>query len=180
MNPFEFPELYDHIHIGGQRSPGVCKLSGFKRPVNWDVKPGGGQDGASTSRKGKSPAAGTVTMYLVDEHGQLSEQDEWQVFALYLQGLQDKGIAIDVYHPDLMTLKITSCVVTEVGMVTHDGKGGASVSFSLLEYFPPKPQPVKKPTSKSSGTKPGQPEKPDPNAQYKAELAELLKQADAP
>lgn len=181
MNPFELPELYDHILIGGQRSPGVCTLSGFKRSVAWDVKQGGGQDGASTTRKGKEPASGTVTVYLVDETGQQSEQDEWQAFAALLQIAQQQAIAFDVYHPDLMTLKITSAVVTWVGQVEHDGKGGAKASFGLMEYLPPKKKPAAKPKSKSSGSKPGDPPKaPDPNAALKSELDALLQKAQAP
>ena len=147
MNPFEQPDLYDKLRIGGQPTPGVCKLSGFKRSVAWDRKPGGGQDGESTSRKGKTAASGTVTHYLADEPGALSEQDEWQAFAALLQGAQQKAIAYDVYHPDLATLGIHQCVVTDIGLVEHDGKGGATVWFELLEYLPPKKKPVASPKS---------------------------------
>lgn len=180
MNPHEQPELYNHILIGGQKSPGVCKLSGFKRAVDWDRKQGGGQDGESTSRKGKVAANGTVTVYLADEQGTLSEQDEWQAYAAFLQHAQDSGIAYDVYHPDLATLKIHSCIVQDVALVEHDGKGGAFASFGLLEYRPPKKKPVSKPKSKTSGSKPGEPKKADPNADAKKELEALLKQAQAP
>jgi hypothetical protein len=75
-------------------------------------------------------------------------------------------------------------VCTEVGQVEHDGKGGATASFGLLEYRPAKKKPAVKPKSKSSGanggTPPGSPTAPDPNAAAKAQVESLLKEWQAP
>lgn len=191
MNPFENPELYDKLEFGGLRTPGVATLSGFERTVKWDRKPGGGVDGESTTRVGKEAASGTVTVYLVDEPGQLGEQDEWRAFAILLQKSMDQGIAYDVFHPDLLTLDINSAVCTKVGQVVHDGKGGATATFALLEYRPQKKKPASKPKSKGSPVAAhvaGQAnnanalleqalKQTSPNAAAEAELAALKKQA---
>jgi hypothetical protein len=102
----------------------------------------------------------------------------------------DKSIAYDVYHPDLKTLGITAAVCTEVGQVEHDGKGGATASFGLLEYRPAKKKPAKKPQSKTNsggvgglgadliaGGAAGGAANSDPNADAKAYLDKLGKQA---
>lgn len=191
MNPFNNPELYEKIVISGLPSPGTCTLTGWKRSVDWDVKQGGGIDGASTTRKGKAPASGTVSLYLVDFPGLPSQLEQWRRFSALLQEAQDKGKALDVYHPDLADLKVTDVVVTEIGQLEHDGKGGQHVSFGLMEYRPPKPKPAAKPKAGSPvhNWVAGQANNanelllqalktaPSPNAAAEAELAELKKQA---
>lgn len=178
MNPFENPELYDKLEFGGLNTPGVVTISGFKRATKWDRKAGGGVDGESTTRVGKEAASGTVTVYLVDVPGQLGEQDEWRAFAILLQKSMDQGIAYPVFHGDLLTLGITEAVCTEVGQVVHDGKGGATASFALLEYRPAKKKPASKPKSKGkTGGGPGGGAENDPNIAAKLELEALKAQA---
>lgn len=152
MNPIDNEDAYHALVIGGVVSPGVVTLSGFKREVKWDVKAGGGEDGASTSRNGKDPAKGTATFSLVlDPVLGVDEFAAWEAFLPTLQSTFDKAApqALDVYHPDLALLGITAVVVEGIGQLTHDGMGGASVVVDLLEYRPPK----KKAVGKSKGSK---------------------------
>lgn len=188
MNPFDHAEAYAGCVIGGAKSPGQVKLSGFERAVDWDVKKGGGEDGASTVRQGKPPAKGTLTFELAkDPVLGIDEFEEWDAFEPTLSSTYDKAApqALDIYHPDLARLQITAIVVESIGQMVHDGKGGATVAVKVLEYRPPK----KKAVGRSKGSKGGfDPVKTaidlfakqtiDPNAAAKAELDKLLAQAD--
>jgi hypothetical protein len=181
MSVYENEIIYNSIVVGGVRSPGVVTLRGHKRSVAWDVKGGGAQDGASTTRKGKVPSRFTASFYLVDDPVLgVNELIEWTVFSIVLRSTfeQTAAKALDIYHPDLADNGIKSVVVEEVGGLEHDGKGGANVTVAFLEYAPPKPKPASKPSGSKTGSDPKK--KPDPNAAAKAELAALLAEAQRP
>lgn len=182
LNPVNYEELYSSIIFGQSRSPGRCVLSGWSRTVEWERVSGGGQDGESTKRKGKKGATGTITFHLaLDPSDAVDEFTQWTSFQGILEQSQDKSIAFDVYHPDLTALGITSLVVESIGQMTHDGKGGATVAVTLLEYRPPKPKPAAKPTPKAGAkTNAFAGASTDPNAAAKDELGKLLAKAQAP
>lgn len=185
---YEQPELYDSIVVGGVRSPGVVTLRGHGRSVAWEVKPGGAQDGASTTRQGREPTEFTATFYLVvDPVIGLDEHAAWEGFAAVLRSTFDgtTPAALDVYHPDLAANGISSCVAKKIGGLEHDGRGGASVTVTFLEYVPPKPKPAAKPRPKGSALKdPNAPgggtPKPDPLARARAERDRLRREALTP
>jgi hypothetical protein len=92
--------------------------------------------------------------------------------------------ALDVYHPDLALLDIKSVVVTKIGGLVHDGKGGATVAVDFLEYRPPTPKGGTPSGSKGNagagaagGAAGGEQ---DPNADAQAELDALLDEAKKP
>lgn len=176
-------ELYNKLKLAGVPSPGVVTLSGHKRNIDWDVKAGGAQDGASTTRKGKTPSEFTATFYLVkDLTIELDEFLMWELgFVPVLKATFDGTLpqAVDIYHPDLALLDIKSVVVKSIGGLEYDGKGGARVSVTFLEYVPPKKKQAAKPKG-STTAKPGEPSKPDPNAAAKATLDALLAEARRP
>lgn len=160
-DPINDPELYDSIELGGASSPGVVKLSGHDRKINWDVKAGAGQAGASTTLKDVPLIEFSAAFYLADGE----EIGQWPAFRdlinSTISGAQPK--ALDVYHPDLATNKIKSVVLSSFGGVVHDGKGGQTITVKFQEYSPPKP-------------KGGSPKPKDPNAAANAELAALTRQ----
>ena len=181
MNPHEYSELYDSILLAGVLSPGVVKLSGHKRSEKWDVKDGDGQDGASTTRKGKVPVAFTATFSLVvDPASGVDEFVEWEGFLEVLRtpvsGKNPK--ALDIYHPDLAELEITSVVVQDIGGKVHDGKGGATVTVTFLPYSPPKKKAAANPSG-SKGSKGGKEDPNDPLVAALKELEGLLKEGDS-
>lgn len=180
-NVLDDEELFNAIVVGGERSPGVVTLRGHKLACDWDVKQGGAQDGASTTRKGKTPQTFTASFYLViDPTLGIDEQTDWKDrFLPILRSSFEKGapLAFDIYHPDLVDVQIKSVVVKEIGGLEHDGKGGATAVVQFLPYAPPKPKPAQKPTSVTSQPKAT---KPDPNAAAKAQLAALLAEARRP
>ncbi len=159
VDPINDEELFDSIELAGVRSPGVVTLSGHDRKVNWDVKDGAGQTGASTTLKNMPLTEFTASFYLADEE----EIGQWPAFRelVYSTISGKKPKALDVYHPDLAVNKIKMIVLANMAGVVHDKKGGQTIAVKFQEYCPPKPK----------GGAPG----PDPNAKANAELAALTK-----
>ena len=174
-SPFDMPELYQAIVVGGMTSPGIVKLSGHDREIGWDVKKGPGQAGVSTTRTSEDPVEFTASFYLVrDLTRGYDDIAAWPDFEAVLRstvsGPEPK--AIDVYHPDLASRDIKSVVLRSLGGAVHDGKGGVTIAVKLLEYRPPKAKGGSPSGSKAKATKKG----PDPNAEANAELERLRKE----
>ncbi len=166
VNPLEDPELFDKVDLGGLLSPGVVKITGHDRKINWDVKAGKGQSGASSTLKDIPLGTFTCAFYLADE----ADIAEWPAFRELINstvsGTTPK--ALDVFHPDLANNKFRSVVLANFKGCVHDGKGGQTHSVEFQEYCPPKPKGGSPSGSKKTG--------PDPNAAAKAELAALTAQ----
>ena len=168
MSAFNFTEdnELDYILLAGVRSPGRCVISGASRKEKWDVKDADGQDGASTVRKGKTPAQFSVAFSLhADPMADEDDFDRWRTFLKTLRTTVTgkEPIALDIYHPDLAELDIKAVVVESIGAKTHDGKGGATIQVGFLEYSPPKPKKSKGPSGSKSGGNPPSGDKEDPN-----------------
>ena len=185
LNPIDAEDLFDHIILNGVQSPGIVTLSGHDRPQKWDVKSATGSAGASTTYQGEEIAKFTATFKLVKDSSAMTPQGailseiisetqdldefaEWDEF----QPLLEKSLstkpptALPIYHPDLIRNSINIVSVEKIGGMVHDGKGGASVTVSFLEFRPPK-------------KKGGSPKGKDPNADVKKELDAVVKAAKA-
>lgn len=164
-------DLFETVVLGGVESPGVCKLSGHDRKVDWDVKAANGQIGASTTLKGVPLVEFTLTLFLADE----DDFNDWPPFRTQLLSTiaGSKPKALEVEHPDLAANNITSVVLSSIGGVQHDGKGGRTIVIKLQEYKPPK---KKGGSPTGSGLKAGDG---DPNAAAKSEIAQLTAQYKA-
>jgi hypothetical protein len=170
-NPIDNEELYNQIELGNLKSPGKVTLSGHDRKIDWDVKVGPNMSGASTTLKGVPPVEFTATFYLVQDVAQgVDDFADWPAFLNLINSTVSgkKPKALDIYHPDLAANDIRSVVKKGVGGMVHDGKGGATVAVTFLEYKPPKPKTVTPLGSKKAEV--------DPNAAAKEELARLTKQ----
>jgi len=177
-NPIDNPDLYDSIELAGRRSPGVVTLSGHDRNHKWDVKPADGANGASTTHKGEEITQFQASFYLVkDPVLGLDEFALWETFAAIIRKSIPKvgsPTALKIYHPDLAANDIKTISHATIGGMTHDGKGGATVVVKFLEY-----RPIKKKTSSGSPL-PKPLEKPDPNADLKAQVRDLTNEAKRP
>jgi hypothetical protein len=165
INPIEFEDLYDSIILGGVTSPGKVTLSGHDRKIGWKVNEAQGQAGATMSRTSEPPVEFTASFYLADAE----DIDAWPAFDGLIRSTVSgpKPKALDIYHPDLVTNRIVSIVLSSFGGVVHDGKGGQTIAVKLQEYRPPKAAAGTPLGSKSKG--------PDPNQAAKDELAALTK-----
>ena len=174
-NIIDNEDLYGHVQLGSMVSPGRATLSGHDREIDWDIKVGNGQSGSTTTLKAQKLAEPKVTLYLLKDIAQgIDDFAEWPDFlALARSTISGKTPkALDIYHPDLEQNGINSVVLKSVSGMTYDGKGGATVTITFLEYRPPK---------KIGGSPLGAKKNPeaDPNAAAKAELAALTKQYQA-
>lgn len=171
VDPINDAELFDSIELGGVRSPGqVRSISGHERKVNWDVKEGQGQTGASTTLKSIPLRTITVTFFLADEDDIAAWPSFRELCLSTIKGATPK--ALDIYYPDLAVNEVRSVVLASLGGVQHDGKGGQTIAVVFQEYAPPRPKGGSPKGSSSSAKKNAAP---DPNAAAKAELAALTK-----
>lgn len=183
-NAIDDRDLFDVLTLAGVRSPGVVTLSGHARKIGWDIKKAPGQSGASTTRTSEDPVEFTASFYLVkDDSQEIDDLADWPAFLDLIKstiaGATPK--ALDIYHPDLAEVDIKSVVLSEIGGVVHDGKGGQTRTIKFLEYRPAKdkggsPSGSKaKPKPKTAtGIDPN-----DPNAAALAELEALRKQYES-
>lgn len=169
-NPIDDEDLYSCIVLGGMKSPGEVTLSGHDRKIDWDVKEGSGQSGATSTLKGVPLCEFSAVFYLVDAE----DFAAWPAFRRQINSTVSAKApkAYDIYHPDLAANDIVSVVKGTVAGVVHDGKGGQRITVKFQEYKAPKP---KGGSPLGSKGKTG----PDPDAAAKAELAKLTAQFQA-
>lgn len=171
VNPLDNEDLYDVVTLGGVTSPGVVKISGHTSKENWDVKDASGQSGAAMTRKGQKPVEFTCEFFLADRE----EFDAWPAFRAAIEstvaGKTPK--ALDIYHPDLAEVGISSVVKGEVLGTLHDGKGGQTKTVKFTTYMPPRPAGGSPSGSKSKASAKA---KDDPNAALKKQVEELTEQ----
>ena len=135
LNPLEYPQAWDVIMIGGVVSPGICKVSGIKRINEWDIKKGKGSQGATITFVQKPPAKFSVQIFLWRPQD-FTDWDNFRPFLKY-DPTKKEVQAIDIWHPALADVDISSVVTESIGGVTHEGAQLYSVTIEFLEYFPP-------------------------------------------
>lgn len=184
MRPYDYPETYARIVLGTTPSPGVVTLTAVTRAKNWSIERAKGSTGASTSLEGDDPGEFTADFYIVDD-GDGSQFTAWEVFQRLLESTVNGPApkALPVYHPDLARAGYAEVTLKKISGPVHDGRGGVTYTVDFLEFLPPKPKPPRKPKaaapSDGSGEEYGPP-LPDPNAEAKQRLADLVEQAKAP
>jgi hypothetical protein len=164
--------LYDVVTLGGLSSPGKVTLSGHDSKVEWDVKNGPSQNGASTTLKSIPLVQFSASFYLVNDVAQgIDDQALWPAFAAQINSTVSgpKPKALEIYHPDLAANGIKSVVKAEIGGMTYDGRGGATVVVKFQEYRAPK---TKGGTPSGSKKTPTQ----DPNQDAKDAIDRLVNQ----
>lgn len=168
INPIDDAYLYNVISLGGLDSPGIVTITGHDRVQGWDIKSGSGQKGATMTRKKSDPIEFTCSFKLADRE----DFDAWPSFAAAIKATVDGKTpkAVDIYHPDLAEVGITSVVMGTIAGTVHDGLGGQTKVVKFREYLPPAPAPGSPKGSKSSA------KAPDPNQAALDELAKLTAQ----
>lgn len=167
-NPIDDELLYTDFTLGQSASPGYIKsISGHDSKVNWDVKAGTGQSGASVTLKDIPLRTVKIEIFLSDEEDYAAWDDFREVIESTVAGTTPK--ALEIYHPELAAVGITSVVKSNISGPKYDGKGGATYTIELQEYRPPKPK-----SGSPSGAKKATAN--DPNAAANAELAALTAQ----
>jgi hypothetical protein len=135
LDPLSSPQDWDTVSIGGVPSPGICKLSGFKREFGWQQKRGKGARGSTVTLNEYPAAEGKITFQLwTSDHFQ-----QWADFrALFKYDPIKKTVsAVDIYHPSLADIDVTSVVCKDIGAIEHQGEGLFTIEVNLIEYNPP-------------------------------------------
>lgn len=190
MNPVDHPEQYDSFLLADQRSPGICKLSGPMLDHGWQKQKAKGSGGGETIHNGDDLVEFNVELYLWRDD-KVDHFAAWDAWRPLLRRPVAKGAskALDIYHPQLAELDVTSVVCTKEGTKEPDRKGGAVVKLSFLQYAPSKSNAAGKPAGSASagqGGTPGAPGAPnvpkakDPNQDLKDQVAELTDQFSEP
>lgn len=157
INPLKFPWVWDSIEIVSvnAHSPGYCVLSGFERKHEFDVKKGKGTKGSTITFTQLPPAEGEIEFFLWDDGTLGTGHDhfaEWAAFVPLLKydPTRKKIEAIQIWHPALDDLDISSVVCLEIGMLTRTKDLMFSSKCKFLEYTPP---PKGSAVGTASGTK---------------------------
>jgi hypothetical protein len=138
LGPISNPQAWDVVYIGGVASPGVVKVSGFKRPHEWDIKKGKGVYGSVITYTGHPPARGTLTFELWTDS---QIETEWPEFSALFQYDPTKAqvTGVGISYPSLNQIGITSVVCENIGAIEHKGAQLYEVAVDLIEWFPPPP-----------------------------------------
>jgi hypothetical protein len=181
VDPISSPQTWDVVIIANVTSPFVCKVNGFKRSHDWDVKKGKGSLGATITFVGRSPAKGSIEFFAT----QPAHFTAWNTFLPLLKYDPTKKSVkpVDIYHPSLADVDINSVVTENVGAWEHKGQQLYSRVVDFLEYFPPPPQSAVSTPTGAIATSPGQvPGSAPPSADdaLQAQIAQLMKKAAAP
>jgi hypothetical protein len=184
VNVIDNEVWYNTIMIGDStRSPGIVRITGHDRKIDWDKKPANGTQGATSTLKG-IPLGGFQAEFTLSTP---EEQEAWPAFQRLLESSYNGPApkALPIYHPDLAENRYTDVVVENIGGQRDDGLGGKLVAVVFGEHRPPQPKPAKKAEPNDSDlplliNKVHPVPKPGPNQTAKDELAGLLDQARAP
>jgi hypothetical protein len=187
-NPVDDPDLYDCFFLAGIQSPGVCKMNVPETDEGWEKQESKGNSGGETIHNGRKLIEFDAELYLWKETWQKGFQDwfeAWEQFKPILSKPVAKNAnkALDIYHPQLEGLGIGSVVVKGWTEPVPDGQGGATVKIKFLQYAPPKPKAAGKPKGSAGaggGGAGGANEKPDPNADVKAQIAAQIDELSKP
>ena len=184
LDPFSNPGAWDAIVIAGQQAPGILLLHGgieFKRAFEWDQKKGKGTLGATATFVGQPLAKGVIKLMFWTKAHFIA----WSQFVPLLKYDPTKIApqAVDIYHPSLADVNITSVIIEEIG-IPHPQPGTWYLTeIHFLEYRPPPAiSAVDTPTGSAVFSNTGAPVTLPNNAQdtQQSQIAALLNQATQP
>jgi hypothetical protein len=170
LNPLRNPDAFDVWFLAGQKSPGLSEVAGASNPRGWDEQKGYGLSGATLVYTGDGLAQFSIKVFLwEDDHF-----EEWETFKILLKkapiGTRPK--ALDIYHPILEDLEISSVVVEDRTQLTEvPGEAGMFfVEVKFKQYRAPQPA-VGKPAGSQS-----KPEEPTAEDAFDRTIEDLMKQ----
>lgn len=181
-NPIDHPEVWDRVVVAGVASPGYCKIKQHARKNEWDIKRGKGAKGATITYVQRPPMQFTIEFYAgyydISGAGGPSDFAAWDAFLPLLQYDPTKKTpqAIDIYHPALADVDLSSVVTESIGGWEDAGDNLFKREIAFLEYFPPPARSaVGGPTGSKSAT-PGNGPTPNPPPSAPQSAEDILKQ----
>jgi hypothetical protein len=156
--PSDYPELFYRCKIGGVLMPGVIPpngISGWSLVTDHDVKKGKGADDATSTDTGDPPPKGTVKTQLwrkgVNDRGE--DDRTFPTTSRNGRLRQDAPQArrakkaLDIVHPIINQLEVTSVYVTKIGQITDEGLGLWTAELELEKWAPEPKDAAARPTA---------------------------------
>lgn len=135
-SPLSAPQ--DYATIAGQRTPGICRVEGFRTRARWDIRQGPALTGARLRYRGFEPAQGKLILTLTTPE----DWAAWWSFAPIVRRapLGERATHLEIDHPILAAMDIRAVAVASVGQPTPvDDRGTWSIEIELIEYLEPLP-----------------------------------------
>lgn len=133
-NPWDQP--VDTVILRGVAAPGIASIENAKRVFKWDQVAGYGADFAIAIYRGKLPVAFDIVIKL-HTPAEYAAWGDFRNIVLTPPALGNPK-ALDIGHPFLYELGVTSCVIGEVSQPVDDGTGAWTVRISALEWKRPR------------------------------------------
>lgn len=150
MNPLDNPKAYDSFLLAGTRSPGILRYGNPKREEGWEIVTAKGAAGGETVNNGTKLAKFQFELFL----WRAFHYREWEQFKLLFKSSSKEGAqqqALDIYHPILAEIGVTSVVVAAWTPAVPQRGGGSIVQIEFLEYAPSKAKDVGRPKGSKGG-----------------------------
>lgn len=132
--------------LAGTKSPGVIPrggIDGFDLETDWQVKKGKGADDATMTDGGDNPPTGTIRIVLWRDGTNPGEPDDfadWTAFYQMLRAARKAKAALDILHPVVNSVEVTSVVVKKISPPKEVGPGKWEAAVTLQKWVPePKP-----------------------------------------
>ena len=123
----------DYVILAGKRSPGIADVLGASAAFEFNVHQPPFATGARIVFKRRELAKFEVRLRLYSfEH--LRELEAWRPLIDTPPGARRAAQGLDIVHPLLNPLGITSCVVTSVGQLEPIDNGAWMLPIKFLEY----------------------------------------------
>lgn len=122
--------------LAGVQTPGYCEITAASSPRRWDVRKGPGTSGARSIFRGLDIAKITMRLRLT------TPQDfaDWATFRPIVMAVPrgNRGY-LDIVHPVLAELDISTVGVEDVGLLTRGEQGEWYVEIKFIEHRRPRP-----------------------------------------
>jgi hypothetical protein len=148
----------DFIKLGGEKSSGLCDVSGASSPRKWDQAQGYGISGASSRFLGVLLSEFSIKFRLYGSQNPPSpDWEAWNAFQAKVLMKPPAGRypkSLDIWHPELERLKIKSVGVVDVGQAYQSDNGEWTIEVKFIEFRRPKLTLAKPEASKATPTDP--------------------------
>lgn len=148
-NPLEQPA--DSVILAGETSPGICEVDAGVQKRDYDERRGPALSGARLVYRGTKLVRFTLRIKLYT----VADWDGWNAWSRLVERPPDgtRPGALDIEHPQLEALGVTSCVIEELGQAKRTSDDGEwTIEIKCIEHRPPAPALVGVDGSESQAT----------------------------
>jgi hypothetical protein len=133
FNPTTTP--VDYILLANRRSPGIAEVNAANSPRRWDERRGYALSGARVVYRGIGLTRPIVTLRLYTDQD-WQDWHEWRDL-VERPPVGERARALDIWHPILEDLQVTSVVVEDVLQPKQTADGEWSIDIKFIEFRRP-------------------------------------------